>query len=144
MSDVVPTTILLTKYFPNIHILYSILSTLYLLVDFFIFSIIAGFTFYSGYYGACKRPVENTNIIWYKISQLVLCGFLLVFSIMRAGSFNGWARISKLNEIDEELAKFCIFLCVLESTGYTAAVVLGIIGILRINSVFFLSKKVDD
>ena len=60
-----------------------------------------------------------------------------VFSIIRAGCFDGWMRISLLNEHDEGAAKFCIFLTVLEALGYLASMILGIICIIRISNVSF-------
>ena len=96
-----------------------------------------------GFAGACRRPVDVGSILWYRITQSILCVLWLVFSIIRAGAFNGWTRIALLNSYGETAAKFCIFFAVLESLGYTASLILGIVGILQISSVL-VELIVDD
>eukprot|EP00826_Nyctotherus_ovalis_P009735 TRINITY_DN12575_c0_g1_i10.p2 TRINITY_DN12575_c0_g1~~TRINITY_DN12575_c0_g1_i10.p2 ORF type:complete len:127 (+),score=38.30 TRINITY_DN12575_c0_g1_i10:47-382(+) len=89
---------------------------------------------YKGYAGACRRPVDARSVLWYRICQAIACVLWLVFSIVRAGPFNGWSRIGLLDDYKESAARFCIFLTVLESLGYTATTVIGIVGILQISS----------
>jgi len=101
----------------------------------FIFIPAAGFVFYKAYLGSCKRPVENSTVMWYKILQACLCVLWLVLSIINSGCFDGWMRISILKKHDDGAARFCIFLTVLESLGYTACFFLGILGIFEISSV---------
>eukprot|EP00826_Nyctotherus_ovalis_P009737 TRINITY_DN12575_c0_g1_i13.p1 TRINITY_DN12575_c0_g1~~TRINITY_DN12575_c0_g1_i13.p1 ORF type:complete len:252 (+),score=39.72 TRINITY_DN12575_c0_g1_i13:72-827(+) len=122
--------IIQTKYTYKLHIFYSILNL-------FILSIAAGFVLYKGYAGACRRPVDARSVLWYRICQAIACVLWLVFSIVRAGPFNGWSRIGLLDDYKESAARFCIFLTVLESLGYTATTVIGIVGILQISSVVF-------
>eukprot|EP00826_Nyctotherus_ovalis_P031996 TRINITY_DN257_c0_g2_i1.p2 TRINITY_DN257_c0_g2~~TRINITY_DN257_c0_g2_i1.p2 ORF type:complete len:133 (+),score=9.17 TRINITY_DN257_c0_g2_i1:329-727(+) len=105
------------------------------MIDFFIFIPAAGFTLYKGYNGACRRPVEKVTIIWYRVCQIILCGCWLGFSIGCAGPFDGWTQIKHLKRQHAGGAKFCIFLTVLEALGYTAACVLGVIGVLVISQV---------
>ena len=130
-------------YDKKLNVLYSFLSILRITLDFFIISSAAGFSLYKGFSGACRRPVDNKAILWYRGTQSILCALWLTFSITRAGSFDGWARIAKLNDHDEGAAKFCIFLSVIESLGYTTAMILGMIGIVQISSVLYLFM-VDD
>ena len=95
----------------------------------------AGFTFYKGYSGACKRPKDSSTIMWYCICQIILSIIWLVFSIIMAGSFDGWLRIRFLKGSNEGSGNFCIFLCVVESLGYTASAIIGVISICRISNV---------
>ncbi len=104
----------------------------------FIFIPAGGFTFYKGYTGVCKRPTDQSTITWYRACQGVLCVAWFIFSIIRAGCFDGWMRISFLNKFDDGAAKFCIFLTVLESLGYLASMILGVICVIRISSVRFI------
>jgi len=97
-----------------------------------------GFTAYNGYFAACKRPPESSVILRYRLAQAVLCTLWLIFSIMRAGCFNGWTRIATLKKYKESAAKFCIFLTVLESLGYTIILILGLIGIIKVRAVLLL------
>lgn len=76
------------------------------------------------------------SITWYKVCQGVLCVLWFVFSIVSWGSFDGWMRISILNDYNKSATKFCIFLTILEALAYTASCILGIICILQINKVF--------
>ncbi len=123
----------MSKYSNGIDVFYSFLSTTPApsRVDLFVFIPAAGFTFYRGYLAVCKRPPESNYILWYRICQGVLCVLWFLFSILMAGCFDGWARVSHLSKFNDGGLKFCIFLAVLESLGYTAATILGVICIVR-------------
>ena len=94
-----------------------------------------GFTAYNGYYGACKRPIENSIIVRYRICQGILCVLWIIFSIIRDGSFDGFTRIGMLNDYKEAVAKFCILLVLLLSHGYIIFFCLGLYGIIKIGTV---------
>ena len=127
-----------TMYDKKLNVLYSFLSILRITLDFFIISSAAGFSLYKGFSGACRRPVDYKAVFWYKGTQSIQCVFWLTFSITRAGCFYGWTRIAKLSDHDEGAAKFCIFLAVIQSLGYTVAMILGMVGIVQISSVLYL------
>ena len=68
----------------------------------------------------------------YRVCQAILCVFWLLWSIIRAGSFDGWARISLLSGADPRgAAGFCIFLVVLQSIGYMGACGIGIFCVIK-------------
>ena len=111
------------------------LVCLHIPLVFIIFVPASAFTAHTGYSAACRRPTDSSAILRYRLCQGVLCILWLVFSFIKAGSFNGWARISSLRNKKEAMADFCIFLTVIESLGYTIALVLGIIGIIKVGTV---------
>eukprot|EP00826_Nyctotherus_ovalis_P063901 TRINITY_DN9369_c0_g1_i9.p1 TRINITY_DN9369_c0_g1~~TRINITY_DN9369_c0_g1_i9.p1 ORF type:complete len:223 (-),score=43.95 TRINITY_DN9369_c0_g1_i9:223-891(-) len=136
---VLSTIILVSKYTSGINIFFTFLSTYSTDLVFVIFVPSSGFTAYTGYSAACRRPTDTSVILRYRLCQGVLCILWLVFSFIKSGSFNGWARIKSLVKEKEAAADFCIFLTVVESAGYTLALILGIIGILKIGSVFWFA-----
>ena len=104
-----------TGFSKGVHMLYTILNII-------IFIPLAMFVFWNGYYGLCKRP-RVTNHLWrYRIMQGVLCILWFIFSILSAGTFNGWAEISNLKA---DRLYFNIFLSVIESLLYMASCALG-------------------
>jgi hypothetical protein len=50
----------------------------------------------------------------------------LLFSIIPSGAFNGWAKISSLQDMDSSAADFGILMCVVESLLYTINSGLGL------------------
>jgi hypothetical protein len=55
----------------------------------------------------------------------------LMWSIIRAGSFDGWTRITLLKRSSPKgSARFCIFLAIAESIGYMGACGIGVLGII--------------
>jgi len=53
-----------------------------------------------------------------------------------AGSFDGWTRVAWLSKFPEGVARFAIFLSILESIGFTIATGLGVICVIQVGSVF--------
>ena len=66
--------------------------------------------------------------------QGVLCILWFIFSILSAGTFNGWAEISNLKA---DRLYFSIFLCVIESLLYMTSCGLGAYCV-------FMSFRVED
>ena len=88
---------------------------------------------------AVSRRVETSDIVVrFRIYQVVLCIFWFIFSLTTAGCFDGWTRIRGLNEEGTGTAKFCIFLTVVESLGFTAILCIGVYAIFGITSVYCL------
>jgi len=55
-----------------------------------------------------------------------LCLLWFIFSILGAGAFNGWTKISVLSGFG-----FCIFLSIIESIMYLVACGLGILNLVK-------------
>ena len=92
-----------------------------------IFTAAMGFVSFLGYTSICRRPVVFKKLILFRILQSILCVMWLIWSICRAGSFDGWLRITLLKRSTPKgSARFCIFLAILESFGYLASCGIGI------------------
>jgi hypothetical protein len=102
---------------PNIIILYSLLSNNFseshyltkFLTDVPIFTFAAMYSFSLGYYAICQAPKYRRNMLIYKITQSLLVIAWFIFSIIRAGPFDGWTKIRVLSECN---LGFSIFLAV--------------------------------
>lgn len=86
------------------------------------------FSFSCGYYAICQGPGHKSKLLYYKISQAILCIFWFIFSIIEAGPFDGWAKINDLSDCN---LGFNIFLAVLQSIAYLVASVLGVFCIFK-------------
>ncbi len=71
----------------------------------------------------------------YKILQLLTCLLWITFSIIDAGAFNGFIRISRLTKLGTPPAIFCIILATIESLGYVSASGLGFYCLWAVHSV---------
>jgi len=107
----------------------------YAFMNLFVIIIPAGHVSYLGYVAICTRYEVFDVITRYRLYQALMCVFWFVLSIVPSGSFDGWMRISVLMDYNSAGAKFCIFLTVLESLGFTVAFILGLICICTINKV---------
>jgi len=67
------------------------------------------YSFSLGYYGICQAPNYRRKMLMYKITQAILIIAWFIFSIIRAGPFDGWTKISVLSECG---LGFSIFLAV--------------------------------
>jgi hypothetical protein len=106
-------------------------------VDVCIFNPLAALTFYRGYSAICRKEQLNPerNVIVYRIAQGILCVLWLIFSFIRSGCFDGWTRITALNENGSGGAKFCIFLVVIQALLYHTSTAMGVFGIIKVAEV---------
>jgi hypothetical protein len=100
------------------------LIILFAFLNFILIGTFGTFLFFWGYFGIAKR--ESCKRLVYKIGQVILSLLYLVFSIIPAGAFNGWIKISWLSGMSDGAAGFGIFMCVVESLIYTANCGLGL------------------
>ncbi|CDW72508.1 UNKNOWN [Stylonychia lemnae] len=75
-----------------------------------IFSFASIYSFSAGYYAICQAPSHSRKLLIYRITQVILIIAWFIFSIIRAGPFDGWTKISVLSECN---LGFSIFLAVL-------------------------------
>eukprot|EP00347_Sterkiella_histriomuscorum_P001124 403373235 len=106
---------------PNIIILYSLLNVP-------IFTFCALFSFSQGYYAICQGPGHKRKFCFYQITQVILVIAWFVFSIIKAGPFDGWTKIGVLSECN---LGFSIFLAVVQNLIYLTAIALGIYCLIR-------------
>ena len=133
---VLSTIIKVAKDFTaGINLFYSFLSNLSLHLDIFSLLVPTGAVAYGGYLAACFKASLSDLVMRFRIYQVILCVFWLVFSITSAGCFDGWTRISGLKSYHSGVANFCIFLAVMQSLGFTASCILGIICVFQISKV---------
>jgi hypothetical protein len=93
-------------------------------------------TSYLGYSGLCVRPIKPRKLLLYKIVQICCIVLWVLWSILRAGSFDGWARVYILiKSIPKGAAGFALFLCFIENIGYYGAIAIGIFCMARLEDV---------
>ena len=102
-----------------------------------IFIPLSGLCFYVGYRATCgpQRGIGNETLK-YRVGQAVCSILWFIFSILRAGCFNGWMRIKPLMDEGSGGSKFCIFLVILEAIMLTIASALGIFCIFMAGKVY--------
>ncbi len=101
-------------------------------IDIPIFTFAAMLSFYHGYYAICQGPNHKRKLLIYQITQGLLCAAWFVFSILNAGPFDGWAKISILSDCG---LGFSIFLAVLQSIIYLVTCFLGLFCIYKATKV---------
>ena len=108
----------------------------YVSQDLVLFTSLMGITSYFGYVAVCKRPAEPRKLLLYKILQISCIILWFLWSILRAGSFDGWSRIyNLLKSLPKGAAGFAMFLCFVENIGYYGAVAVGIFCMVRLEEV---------
>lgn len=108
--NILSTVVLSATILPLVNIMYTFFN-------FFLLSALGTLVFFWGYYGVAKR--ETMYLFWYRVVGLGLALAYFVFSVFSLGAFNGWAKISVIQESDEGVASFGVVLCVIESLLYT-------------------------
>jgi hypothetical protein len=102
----------------------SNLIILYALLNFVLIGALGTYVFFCGYSGIAKQ--KSFKLLIYKAGQVLLSCMYLLFSIISSGAFNGWAKISSLEDMDDSAADFGILMCVVESLLYTVNSGLGL------------------
>ena len=92
----------------------------------------ASFNF--GYQAICLAPNHDRKFMFYMVSQGILCILWFIFSIISAGSINGWTKIKVLSRTNCKMG-FSIFLAVIESLVYLFTMGLGIYCLIRAKQV---------
>lgn len=87
---------------PDLIVLYAILNVP-------IFTFVSVYSFSCGYYAICQGPNHSRQFLLYRISQTILILAWFVFTIIKAGPFDGWTKIPVLSECN---LGFSIFLAV--------------------------------
>lgn len=62
--------------------------------------LLAFFTFYQGYHAMCKGPNHGLSIKIFFVAQGLQCFMFFLFTIIRSGAFNGFAKLSILSECE--------------------------------------------
>jgi len=119
---------------PKIIILYSLLNVP-------IFTCAAIYSFSCGYYAICQGPNHKRQLLIYRISQSILMIFWLIFSIMKAGPFDGWIKIKVLSQCN---LGFSIFLAVVQNLLYCVAIGIGIHNLIRSGQIYGENPFVND
>lgn len=101
-------------------------------VDVPIFTFCAMYSFSLGYYAICQGPGHRRKYLFYRITQVILIIAWFVFSIIKAGPFDGWTKIHVLSECN---LGFSIFLAVVQNLLYYTAIALGIYCLIKAKNV---------
>ena len=102
---------------------YSKLNILFAFLNILIFTTITALITYAGYITMVRRPTDLRNVIKYRIGQICMCILFFLVSIIRGGSFDGWARMYILKTATPKgAAGFCIFLSRFQNLGYYTAI----------------------
>ena len=100
-----------------------------------IFIAATGFVAFLGYTSICRRPIVFKKLIAFRVCQAILSLLWLIWSIIRAGPFDGWSRISALaGAMPSGAAGFCIFMTILQSIGYMGSCGIGIFCLIKAGS----------
>ncbi|CEL95961.1 unnamed protein product [Vitrella brassicaformis CCMP3155] len=111
----------------GVWVVYSILNLV-------LFPTAAGYTFYKGYKGlAATSPSAVRTFMW---CQGILCVLYLLFSILPAGAFNGWARFSwfKHYNMSKGMKNYWVFVIIVESILYTANFIIAGVNLLKVHN----------
>lgn len=98
-----------------------------------IFTFVALYSFSCGYYAICQGPNHRRQYLFYRISQVILIIAWFIFAILKAGPFDGWAKISVLSECD---LGFSIFLAVVQNLLYYCSIGLGTYCLIRTRQLY--------
>ena len=110
------------------------INILYTFLNIIIFVVLGFYVMYNGYYCVARDSSSDCRLSMYKIGQATLCVLYLVFSIIKAGCFNGFTKIGDLNEDGSGGAKFGIAMVIIESILYLANMLLGAFCIYQVHT----------